>query len=1067
MWDYLIVTASNEAQAEAYESQLAVRQQLGLLANVEEAIVVPDPGGMRVGSGGSTLCCLMEVLHRRLGAKAIREGPERWTAVLRELRILILHAGGDSRRLPAYGPCGKIFVPVPGDNDSAVCLSLFDRQLPTYLALPEPERGQGQVVIASGDVLLRFDPADVQFSRKGIVALACHAQPEQASRHGVFCQDRTGEVGLYLQKPSVAEQRARGAINPYGQSCLDIGVMHFDAHTAVQLMRVFGVEASPGGKLTLSGPRSRFVFERGLDFYREICCSLGTDATVDHYVASARGSGSTWPEVVLNNLFKNLRLLPFNVQLLKRCEFLDFGTSRAVLTSGTRLLQEDRGLSAPVGYLDINNEISPAATVQGGNAWVEGCRIRSQVTLGGGNVLVGVDIDEPFALPEGMCLDVIKGRGDDRRSVWFVRCYGIDDAFKEAAGRQPVFCGRNLADWLGDVGAKPEDVWPDIPVAGRVLWNAKLFPAAKNHKDHRRWLWMLECATASADQKSQWRSAERYSLKQILRLADHKAFFRRRSEIRSRQVHQSVRQVFRPASGFSCQELAHLLGNRASRDDVTISVIKEAYRCWRDGQIGTSTGSAEPGTPSLAFSRIIHTLGSALLRVHGSRDVALSLAIRKLYDGLSRQERAWLDYLGLGLPSHRTVQAWARRAQEAAFESLEQAIVASGSNDGDKPRSILRSDEIVWARAPARLDIGGGWTDTPPYSLEWGGCVVNAAVDLNGQPPIQSYVRVIDEPVIRIGSIDLGVRIEVKRFEDLLDYRKATGSFALAKAALVLSGISPVCSVPARALKKKRLTASLRTVLQDFGGGIELTTLAAIPKGSGLGTSSIMGAVIVAALARVMGRTLSHRELFHQVLKLEQALTTGGGWQDQIGGAVDGVKMIVAGAGMIPDAHIHFVPSDILDPSVNDGQTILYYTGVTRLAKNILQQVVGAYLNRERAAVATLAQIGRTAHEAMDAFICKDIEKLGRVIDTAWQLNKRLDPNSSNKQIEALFARVRPHVFGSKLLGAGGGGFMLMVCKSPRDADAIRELLETEPPNPRARFFDYSISREGLVVTAC
>jgi galactokinase/mevalonate kinase-like predicted kinase len=170
---------------------------------------------------------------------------------------------------------------------------------------------------------------------------------------------------------------------------------------------------------------------------------------------------------------------------------------------------------------------------------------------------------------------------------------------------------------------------------------------------------------------------------------------------------------------------------------------------------------------------------------------------------------------------------------------------------------------------------------------------------------------------------------------------------------------------------------------------------------------------------------------------------------------------------MIPDAHIHFVPSDILDPNANGGQTILYYTGVTRLAKNILQQVVGGYLNRQRATLATLRSIGQTAREAMDAFIRKDIEKLGAVIDTAWQLNKRLDPNSSNEEIEALFARVRPHVFGSKLLGAGGGGFMLMICKSPQEAEAVRAMLEAQPPNPRARFFDYSISQEGLVVTAC
>ncbi|GAF87515.1 unnamed protein product, partial [marine sediment metagenome] len=187
-WDYLIVTASNELQAGAYESQLKVRQGLGLLSDVREVMVVADPGGKRIGSGGSTLYCLMEVLARRLGEELRTAGPGEWEDVLRELRILIVHAGGDSRRLPAYGPCGKIFVPVPGESDSAVPLSLFDRQLPIYLALPQTQAGTGQVVITSGDVMLRFEPDEVDFAAEGITGLACYARPEQASRHGVFCR---------------------------------------------------------------------------------------------------------------------------------------------------------------------------------------------------------------------------------------------------------------------------------------------------------------------------------------------------------------------------------------------------------------------------------------------------------------------------------------------------------------------------------------------------------------------------------------------------------------------------------------------------------------------------------------------------------------------------------------------------------------------------------------------------------------------------------------------------------------------------------------------------------------
>lgn len=1051
-WDILIVTASNERQAGAYEAQLNLRRSLGLLSDVREAIVVADPGGRRVGSGGSTLYCLMEVLHRRLGPKLAKSDPRTWERVLGELRILIVHAGGDSRRLPAYGPCGKIFIPVPGENDSAVCLSLFDRQLPTYLALPGSAPGRGQVVIASGDVLLRFDPTRVRFTKEGITGLACYAQPEQASRHGVFCCGPADDVKLYLQKPSIAEQAKRGAIDAYGQSCLDIGVMHFDAATAVRLLRLFGVRPNAKGRLVPAGTRGRAVVERGLDFYREICCAMGSQATAEHHARSARDSGSQWTAAMLGDLFKSLSAIPFNVQLLTHCDFLDFGTSRGLLSSGTRLLQEDRGVSQLRAFLDINNEIADGGAVHGSASWVEGCRIRSSLTLGGNNVVVGVDLDEPVSLPAGGCLDTLAGRDPSGRGVWFVRCYGADDAFKEPVDGGAVFCGVPLSAWLAKTGTEQDEVWDRrIAPGNRTIWNARLFPAVPEHRQYRQWLWMFDPGNASESQRRAWRSTPRYSLEQILVLADHQGFYERRSRIRADLIRNSLQWAFRPESGLSSQELAWLM----KRDDQPVAwvaeTLKQACRCSAEEQ--------GQGTAALVVPRMIHTLGSALAEACGSDDRPLARALPGLAERLDSTTRRRLQSLGLDLDSGTTLSQWRRRMQEVAFEGLERAIVASGFEGEALPHSVLRSDEIVWARAPARLDIGGGWTDTPPYSLEWGGCVTNAAIDLNGQPPIQAYVRVIDEPVVRIGSIDLGVRIEVRQFEDLMDYRQATGSFALAKAAMALSGLAPNGGRTAK--------RSLKKTLEAFGGGIELTTLAAIPKGSGLGTSSIMGAVIVAALGRVMGRPLSQRQLFHSVLRLEQALTTGGGWQDQIGGVVDGVKMIVTEPGMVPDAHIHYVPSDILDPRTNGGRTLLYYTGITRLAKNILHQVVGRYLNRDRDAVATLQHIGSVAREVMDAFIRKDIEQFGRLMDVAWRLNKRLDPNSSNDEIEALFARVSPHLHGGKLLGAGGGGFMLMICKSPEDAAAVRRMLDDNPPNSRARFFDFDVSNDGLVVTVC
>ena len=139
----------------------------------------------------------------------------------------------------------------------------------------------------------------------------------------------------------------------------------------------------------------------------------------------------------------------------------------------------------------------------------------------------------------------------------------------------------------------------------------------------------------------------------------------------------------------------------------------------------------------------------------------------------------------------------------------------------EPPRNTLRADEIVWGRAPVRLDLAGGWTDTPPYSLEQGGAVLNAAVNLNGQPPIQVYARITPTRRICIRSIDVGTSLEIDHWDQLLDFHADTGEFSLVKAALVLAGFQP-----------ERMAAGgeeLRDALGEFGGGIELTTLAAVP----------------------------------------------------------------------------------------------------------------------------------------------------------------------------------------------------------------------------------------------
>jgi fucokinase len=532
-WDYLILTASNALQARAYESQLQARRELGLLPQVREAIVVPDLEGKRIGSGGSTLWCLIEILRRERERRGIDlTGNGAIEQALNHLRILIVHAGGDSRRLPAYGPCGKIFVPLPGAPEASLPPALFDRLAPAFLALPAGIPGRGQVVVASGDALVRFDAGTVEFSQPGLVALGCYATPEEVSRHGVFCIGTGGAVSLYLQKPSIETQRAAGALDACGRAPLDIGVMHMDAAAAAALLSAFGVDPAGEGGLDFTPQTRRLILEHGVDLYREICCALGCAATLEHYTCTARASGSTWPGELLAQVFPALRAIPFHVQLVPECGFLHFGSTRQLIESGLALAAEDRSLPPSSTLLVVNSAVVGQGRVSGTHSWIEGCRVTSFLELSGQNVIAGVDVESPLALPPEACLEVLPGHSRVGEDVCFVRCYGVRDTFKHSTLEDGRFCGRPLLKWLEAADIPPDEVWPGVEDPGeRSLWNARVFPAVREASGFRDWLWMYAPGSASAAELRAFRQAGRYSAAEIALLADRAAFHRRRAGI--------------------------------------------------------------------------------------------------------------------------------------------------------------------------------------------------------------------------------------------------------------------------------------------------------------------------------------------------------------------------------------------------------------------------------------------------------------------------------------------------------------------------------------------------------
>jgi galactokinase/mevalonate kinase-like predicted kinase len=212
---------------------------------------------------------------------------------------------------------------------------------------------------------------------------------------------------------------------------------------------------------------------------------------------------------------------------------------------------------------------------------------------------------------------------------------------------------------------------------------------------------------------------------------------------------------------------------------------------------------------------------------------------------------------------------------------------------------------------------------------------------------------------------------------------------------------------------------------------------------------------VLGALDRACGLGWDTIDIYRAVLALEQLLTTGGGWQDQAGALFPGIKLVETAPGLAQTPSVRFVPERAFDTGAS---WLLYYTGVTRLAKNILAEIVSdMFLGRFETRV-TLDFIKRNARDVYDAMQTHDAQRLAHAVARSWQFNKQLDPGTTTPEIEKILA-------GAKLLGAGGGGYLLIGAHDAAGAARIRARLEENPVNARARFVNFAVSPTGLEVS--
>lgn len=921
-------------------------------ADCKEWFCTSDPVGARLGSGGGTTWLLESCWQAECPDTPFAD----WLA--KDKRIL-LHAGGQSRRLPAYAPSGKVLTPIPvfrwarGQRLSQNLLSL---QLPLYRRIMEKAPDNLHTLIASGDIYVRSTEPLQAIPDADVVCYGLWVDPNLATHHGVFVSNRkTPDVlDFMLQKPSLEELAGLSESHLF---LMDIGIWLL-SDKAVQLLQSY----------SKSEDASTWNY---YDLYADFGLALGAHPRTQHSI--------------LNQL--SVAILP-----LPGGEFYHYGTSQELISSTLavqNLVRDQRAIMQrkvkPHPAMFVQNAIiHQPLTSANSDLWVENSCIGKQWVLHHHHIITGIPQNEwALQLPAYTCLDVVP-LGDTQ---YVPRPYGFYDLFKGGNDASTLWMGRAITQWAEERDVRLPD-FADIQEAG-------LFPVCDSVDELEVVIrWMVSEPQLAAGREL-WLHRERLSANQ---LSDH----------------ANLPRLYRQREMFCKENLPMLAKNHSKSIFYQLDLLDTAHAFTR---LGVEAPEVLPEGEPLMKRIHNHILRSKVFQLTGR------------------------EYLP---------------EQQAAFALLRDGLTGMVS-ESKPPRMNVYPDQIVWGRSPVRIDLAGGWTDTPPYCLFSGGNVVNVAIELNGQPPLQVYIKPSQQYRIILRSIDLGAMEVISTWEELSDFNRVGSPFSIPKAALALSGFLPRFSTEAY--------TSLEEQLRAFGCGMEITLLAAIPAGSGLGTSSILAATVLGSLSDFCGLGWDKNEIGNRTLVLEQLLTTGGGWQDQFGGILHGLKLLQTGEGFRQSPQVRWLPEYLFTQPEYRSCHILYYTGITRTAKHILAEIVqGMFLN-SHTHLSLLEGMKQHALDMYEAIQLGDFPRYGELVRRTWEQNKALDAGTNPPAVEEIIRRIEDYALGYKLPGAGGGGYLYVVAKDPDAASHIRTVLAGLSFNANARLVEMGLSGKGLQIS--
>ena len=952
-WDYVVLTASNEQQAEGFRAQLEERRKAKFLPEQTKFAVIPDPGGKRVGSGGATLGVLRYI--------AEQAGSGDFSG----LRILVIHSGGDSKRVPQYSALGKLFSPVPHELPNGRASTLFDELMIAMSTVPSRVR-EGMLLL-SGDVLLLFNPLLIDYSGKGAAAISFKEHVETGKNHGVFLRGEDGNVKKFLHKQTVEALRNYGAVNE--QECVDIdtGAVIFSKE---MLAALYGMISKDG--IAEDALFERFVNEKvRLSLYGDFLYPLAEESTLEgFYKEKPEGCFCGELEEARRAVWKALR--PYRMKLLRLvpAKFIHFGTTGEILALMRSGVEDykDLGWRRHVGSSYHHDRVAGYHSVLSSQADCgDGCYLEvSYVHHGakiGDNVLLSyIDVHDE-TIPSNVVIHGLKQKDGN----FVARIYGVEDNPKGSL-EEGTFLGHPFKELLEKNSISQAELWEEGEDA--YLWNAKLYPACQTIKEALDAALNVYKMVQGDGNVTCWRESKRKSL----------------------------------CSGFNEADTGALIAWEKRMEELV-----QMDKLLKMIQSGEQATKAENVLKAKELSQVqMEWLEKHLKKADFSERIRLNY------------------YVGTAIGGS------AGDAQIAeCFQGIKEAVLMSTLQNlrvNENCRIVMDCHKV---QLPLRVNWGGGWSDTPPYCNEKGGTVLNAAILLEGRKPVEVVLEKLEDKKIVFDSSDMDAYGEFDHIGPLQQTGDPYDPFALQKAALLACGIIPVNG------------GSLEEILERMGGGFIMhSEVRGVPKGSGLGTSSILAAACVKALMEFTGIEYTEEKLYSTVLCMEQIMSTGGGWQDQVGGITDGIKYITAAPGLKQEIKVHHLHLPEKTKKELKDRFALVYTGQRRLARNLLRDVVGNYIGNEPDTVNALNEIQRVA--SLMAFELRrgHVDDFARLLEEHWELSKKIDAGSTNTLIDQIFDSIAPFIDGRMICGAGGGGFLQVILKKGVSRETVHDRLK-------------------------